>query len=132
MGGCHRTRLRSRYVAYRGHLLALLGREAHALVHSSALHALMECARSEQPGTFSNELYRDLLAAVVSGGHLTADLLGARRVGLSHCFVPSPSARWVCEYVSEYSCREADVRRWLIFPFYIQRTAAVRPEPSLS
>ena len=46
------------------------------MVLAAALHALMECARSEQAGTLSNELYRDLLAAAVSGGHFTADLLG--------------------------------------------------------
>jgi len=50
---------------------------ADAKTQVLALAAVMECARSERPGRFNNELYHEALAAAVTGDAFTPELLGA-------------------------------------------------------
>mmetsp|Transcript_16956 Transcript_16956/g.32481 ORF Transcript_16956/g.32481 Transcript_16956/m.32481 type:complete len:595 (+) Transcript_16956:111-1895(+) len=71
------ARVRDQYLLFRGHLLQLLGRRAvPCTVQCPALHALMECARVEHQGSFSNELYWDLLQSAITGQEFNAELLG--------------------------------------------------------
>ena len=50
---------------------------ADAKLQVLALAAVMECARSEHPGRFNNELYASALTAALRGDAFTPELLGA-------------------------------------------------------
>eukprot|EP00242_Pyramimonas_sp_CCMP2087_P004590 CAMPEP_0198209606 /NCGR_PEP_ID=MMETSP1445-20131203/17465_1 /TAXON_ID=36898 /ORGANISM="Pyramimonas sp., Strain CCMP2087" /LENGTH=284 /DNA_ID=CAMNT_0043883447 /DNA_START=193 /DNA_END=1043 /DNA_ORIENTATION=+ len=65
------------YLSFRETLKGLIGRRNVAsTVQCPALNALMECARTEQPGTFSNELYGEMLQCAVTGDKLSSELVG--------------------------------------------------------
>ena len=50
-----------------------------------ALRAVMELARSEQPGKFNNEMYERALRAMVTGGAFSPEMLGALKGRYLRC-----------------------------------------------
>mmetsp|Transcript_34482 Transcript_34482/g.75407 ORF Transcript_34482/g.75407 Transcript_34482/m.75407 type:complete len:593 (-) Transcript_34482:440-2218(-) len=69
--------LAEKYASFKVTLKGFLGkRNVGSTVQCPALNALMECARTEQPGTFSNELYGEMLRVAVTGDKLSSELVG--------------------------------------------------------
>lgn len=57
-----------------------------------AIQSLLECARSEKEGTLNNELYQEMLVALLGSGTFTDGVAGAHRAVSRHALATRPQA----------------------------------------
>ena len=71
-----------------------------------AFAAVMECARSEVPGRFNNELFGTVLGAAVTGGNFGEELLGA----LTKRYLVKTDVRYHCYAAVKRLAESSDLR----------------------